>query len=224
MLIDKHWGELLKEIISSEEIIELKQELLKEKERGAIVFPKEEEIFKAFKKVDYENVKAVILGQDPYHGEGQAEGLAFSVKKGVKIPPSLQNIYKELNHDLKISIPNHGSLESWSKDVLLLNTSLTVLKDQAASHAKIGWQNFTSAVIRLLLKREKPLVFLLWGRHAQEAVLHLKEAKNTHHLILTAAHPSPFSANNGFFGCSHFSKTNQFLIKHGIEPIDWSIK
>ena len=186
------------------------------------VFPDVKDLFAAFELTDLKDVKVVILGQDPYHGEGQAQGLCFSVKPGVQIPPSLVNIYKELHDDLGLKIPNNGCLVPWAKQgVLLLNTVLTVRAHQAFSHRGIGWEQFTDAAIRALDQEDRPIVFMLWGRPAQAkaAMLH----KNPAHLILKAAHPSPLSANNGFFGCRHFSLCNEFLKMHGVAPIDWQI-
>lgn len=185
------------------------------------IFPESKDLFQAFELTPLSRVKAVILGQDPYHGEGQAHGLCFSVKPGVDIPPSLQNIYKELHADLGCYIPDNGCLIPWAKQgVLLLNTLLTVRAHQAFSHKGIGWEQFTDAAIRALDEEERPIVFMLWGRPAQEkaAMLH-----NPKHLILKAPHPSPLSASRGFFGCRHFSQCNAFLAAHGIEPIDWQI-
>lgn len=185
------------------------------------VFPKASDMFNAFELTPYGKVKAVILGQDPYHNDGQAHGLCFSVQPGTEIPPSLKNIYKELHDDLGCSIPNNGCLTSWAdQGVLLLNTVLTVRAHQAFSHRGIGWEQFTDAVIADLNKADRPIVFMLWGRPAQEKARMLD---NPRHLILTAAHPSPLSASRGFFGCRHFSKCNEFLAKNGVEPIDWQI-
>lgn len=185
------------------------------------IFPDAKDLFAAFELTDLKDVKVVILGQDPYHGEGQAQGLCFSVKPGVEIPPSLVNIYKELHSDLGLKIPNNGCLVPWAKQgVLLLNTVLTVRAHQAFSHRGIGWEQFTDAAIRALDQENRPIVFMLWGRPAQEkaAMLH-----NPEHLILKAPHPSPLSASRGFFGCRHFSLCNEFLKLHGVEPIDWQI-
>jgi uracil-DNA glycosylase len=186
------------------------------------IFPEADDIFNAFHMTPLKNVKVVILGQDPYHNIGQAHGLSFSVKPGIEAPPSLVNIYKELEDDLGCYIPNNGYLVKWAdQGVLLLNTVLTVRAHQANSHRGIGWEEFTDAVIRILDKEDRPIVFLLWGRPAQnkQSMLH-----NPNHLILTAPHPSPLSAYRGFFGCKHFSKTNQFLEQHGLTPIDWQIE
>lgn len=186
------------------------------------IFPPKARILSALDITDYNDVKVVILGQDPYHGIGEANGLAFSVNDGVKIPPSLKNIYKELHDDLGIEIPNTGNLESWAKEgVLLLNSVLTVEKDKPASHKNIGWETFTDSIIKKLNERDKPIVFILWGNFAKSK----KELiTNPKHLVLTSSHPSPFSVNYGFFGSKPFSKTNEFLRRNGIKEIDWTIK
>lgn len=187
-----------------------------------VVFPPKKEVFKAFRYTPYKNVKVVILGQDPYHGEGEAEGLSFSVKEGIKKPPSLNNIFKELHDDLGCSIPASGSLVPWAKQgVLLLNTVLTVIKDKAASHKGIGWETFTDEVIKKINEHETPVVFILWGSFARSK---RQLITNPKHLIIESAHPSPLSAYNGFFGSRPFSRTNEFLIKNNLKPIDWSIK
>ena len=197
----------------------LKEEYLRS---GVAIYPAMENIFNAFKYTDYDDVRAVIIGQDPYHGEGQAHGLCFSVKKGVAPPPSLINIFKELKDDLGIEPPKHGELTSWTKSgVMLLNSVLTVRAGMAGSHRGKGWEIFTDRAIELLNEREKPMVFILWGGYARSKKGLIDTKK---HLVLEAAHPSPLSAYNGFFGCRHFSKCNEFLVKNGIEPIDWEIK
>lgn len=186
------------------------------------VYPPADEIFNAFHLTPLEQVKAVILGQDPYHGEGQAQGLCFSVRPGVEIPPSLINIYKELEDDLGCYIPNNGCLEKWARQgVLLLNTVLTVRAHQANSHRDIGWEEFTDAAIRVLAEQDRPMVFILWGRPAQQkkAMIH-----NPAHLVLEAPHPSPLSAFRGFFGSRPFSQTNAYLTRNGLSPIDWQIE
>ncbi len=186
-----------------------------------VVYPPSGDIFNALHYTPLENVKAVILGQDPYHEPGQAHGLAFSVKPGVAIPPSLKNIYKELNAELGCNIPNNGYLKKWADEgVLLLNSVLTVRAGQAASHQKKGWETFTDAVIGAVNEKSSPVVFMLWGRYAKDKAAFLD---NKNHLVLTAAHPSPLSAHNGFFGCGHFKKCNEFLAKNGEKPIDWQI-
>lgn len=185
------------------------------------VFPASEDLFAAFELTDLPDVKVVILGQDPYHGEGQAQGLCFSVKPHVQIPPSLVNIYQELHDDLGCYIPDNGCLVPWAKQgVLLLNTVLTVRAHRAFSHRGIGWEQFTDAAIRALDRQDRPIVFMLWGRPAQEKAVMLH---NRNHLILRAAHPSPLSAQRGFMGCRHFSRCNEFLKAHGAAPIDWQI-
>lgn len=186
------------------------------------VFPPVNEVFKALDLVSYEDVKVVILGQDPYHGEGEAHGLAFSVKKGIKIPPSLRNIFKELKKEYPhFEIPKNGELYPWAKEgVLLLNTTLTVEKDKANSHNKIGWQFFTDEIIKKLNEREKPLVFILWGKFAISKKMLIT---NPIHLVLESPHPSPLSASRGFFGNNHFLKVNDFLKSKGIKEIDWTL-
>ena len=186
------------------------------------IFPPGNDIFNAFHLTPLSKVKVVILGQDPYHNDGQAHGLCFSVNKGVEIPPSLVNIYKELHDDIGFVIPNHGCLTKWAEQgVLLLNTVLTVRAHQANSHRNMGWEQFTDAAIMALNAQDRPIVFMLWGRPAREKK---KLLTNPKHLILEAAHPSPLSAYNGFFGCRHFSRCNQFLTAHGVEPVDWQIE
>lgn len=186
------------------------------------VYPAPDDIFNAFHLTPLANVKVVILGQDPYHNDGQAHGLCFSVKPDVDIPPSLQNIYQELHDELGCKIPNNGYLVKWAQQgVLLLNTVLTVRAHQAFSHQGIGWEQFTDAVIRIVNEQDRPIVFLLWGGPARKKKAMLNNPK---HLILEAPHPSPLSAYRGFFGCGHFKKTNEFLAAHGLEPIDWQIE
>lgn len=218
--IEEKWYEVLKNEFEQTYFIEIKNFLIEEKRRH-IVFPPSPLIFNAFNLTPFDNVKVVILGQDPYHNDGQAHGLAFSVPDGIQKPPSLQNIFKELNQDLNIPIPTKGNLEKWAKEgVLLLNASLTVRAHEAASHAKIGWQRFTDAAIKALSDKKQNLVFILWGNYAiakENLIDHNK------HLILKTVHPSPLSASRGFFGCHHFSKTNEYLINHNIKPIDWSL-
>ncbi len=195
--------------------------LKEEKAKHKIIYPKQEDVFNALRFTPFDTVKVVILGQDPYHGPNQAHGLAFSVQKGIQPPPSLQNIFKELQKDLGIHPAIHGCLESWAKQgVLLLNTVLTVEAGKAHSHANIGWETFTDKIIQTLNTHKENLVFLLWGAHAQKKG-EMIDAKKHH--ILKAPHPSPLSANRGFFGCGHFSKTNDFLKKAGKTPIDWAL-
>jgi len=194
---------------------------IKEEYSKVVVYPPSEDIFNAMHLTPLSKVKCVILGQDPYHEPGQAHGLCFSVKPDIKIPPSLENIYKELHDDIGFSIPNHGYLEEWAKQgVLLLNTVLTVRAHKAFSHRGKGWEQFTDAIIRTVNEVERPIVFLLWGKPAQEKKALLNNPK---HLILEAPHPSPLSAYRGFFGCKHFSKANDFLVQNGETPIDWTL-
>ena len=184
-------------------------------------YPPKSKILRALSLTDYDKVKVVILGQDPYHGVGEANGLAFAVSNGIKLPPSLQNIYKELYNDLKINPSNVGNLECWAKEgVLLLNAVLTVEKDKAASHKDIGWQEFTDAIIKKVNEKETPVVFILWGNFARSKKTLITNPK---HYIIESTHPSPFSANSGFFGSKPFSKTNEFLKKNGIKEIDWKV-
>lgn len=218
--ISNDWQEALKEEFRKPYYRKLYDTVRREYSTRRI-FPPSDDIFNAFHLTPLKDVKVVILGQDPYHGEGQAHGLCFSVKPDVEIPPSLVNIYKELHDDLGCEIPNHGYLTKWAKQgVLLLNTVLTVRAHQANSHRGIGWEEFTDAAIRILDVQERPIVFILWGRPAQmkKSMLH-----NPRHLVLEAPHPSPLSAYRGFFGSKPFSQTNRFLEEHGIEPIDWQI-
>ncbi len=219
--IGNDWDELLKEEFSKEYYIKLRQ-FLKQEYAHYKIHPDMYDIFNALKWTSYKDTKAVILGQDPYHEENQAHGLAFSVRKGVQIPPSLMNMYKELNSELGLYIPNNGYLEKWARQgVLLLNSSLTVRDGAANSHRSKGWEIFTSRVIELLNKRDTPIVFLLWGNNAKEK----KELiTNPIHYILTAPHPSPLSASRGFFGCGHFKKTNEILKSMDMEEIDWQIE
>lgn len=219
--IGNEWDELLADEFKKDYYLQLRQFLISEY-NSRTIFPPMNDIFNALRYTSYGDVKAVILGQDPYHGAGQAHGLCFSVKKGTPPPPSLQNIYKEINTELGLPIPDHGELTEWAKSgVLLMNTVLTVREGQANSHRGHGWEIFTDKVIELLNKREQPIVFLLWGGNARSKA---KLITNPKHLILQCAHPSPLSAYNGFFGCGHFIKANEFLKSQGIEPIDWRIK
>ena len=218
--IGNEWDDLLKDEFQKEYYLNLREFLKKEYFSGK-VYPDMYDIFNALKYTSYSDVKAVIIGQDPYHGRGQAHGLCFSVQKGVAVPPSLQNIYKEIQSDLGILPAPHGYLKKWADNgVLLMNTVLTVREGQANSHKGKGWEIFTDRVIELLNQREKPIVFLLWGGNAKQK---LRLITNPDHCILQAAHPSPLSASNGFFGCRHFSKANEFLTAHGIEPVDWHV-
>lgn len=212
------WDEILKDEFEKEYYQKIRQFLIYEYNHYRI-FPDMNNIFNALKMADYNDIKVVIIGQDPYHEEGQAHGLSFSVQKGIKTPPSLLNIYKELNSDLGCYIPNNGFLEKWARQgVLLLNNVLTVRKGQANSHKECGWETFTDRVIIELNKREKPVVFMFWGACAKKKEILIT---NKNHYILKAAHPSPLSAYNGFFGCKHFSKANEFLKS---EAIDWQIE
>lgn len=214
------WDQILKSEFNEEYYLKLRKFLKKEYSTQKI-FPNMYDIFNAFKYTAYKDVKVVILGQDPYHGAGQAHGLCFSVKKGVEPPPSLKNIYKEIDNELHIGIPAHGELSKWAKQgVLLLNTVLTVRESQANSHRGIGWELFTDHVIKKLNVRSTPIIFLLWGANARSKK---NLINNPIHKILECAHPSPLSAYNGFFGCGHFIKTNEFLKELGLTEIDWKI-
>ncbi len=192
-----------------------------EKSQGKNIYPPGPLIFNAFEKTPFDKVKVVILGQDPYHGYGQAMGLSFSVPKGVAPPPSLINIFKELNDDTGTPIPQHGDLTRWAEEgVLLLNASLTVRAGEAMAHSKIGWHLFTDAVIEKISNKKEKVVFLLWGKFAQQKIELINTKK---HLVLKAAHPSPLSAHTGFFGCKHFSQTNNWLMQQGLQPINWAV-
>ena len=217
--IGNDWDEKLAPLFESELYLKIR-EFLKKEYSTHVVYPSMYDIFNAFRYTPYSSVKAVILGQDPYHNEGQAHGLCFSVQKGVELPPSLVNIYKELKSDLGIEPSKSGCLTKWAENgVFLLNSTLTVRAGQANSHSGCGWQQFTDEVIKILAAREKPMVFLLWGGNARSKKPLIDGAK---HLILECAHPSPLSAYNGFFGCGHFIKANEYLTKHGKTPIEWS--
>jgi len=192
-----------------------------ESKHNKTIYPPKDQIFKAFDLSSFDNTKVVILGQDPYHNEGQAHGLSFSVPKGVSIPPSLRNIYQELKSDLDFEPSKNGDLTHWAiQGILLLNSVLTVEKNSPGSHAKSGWVDFTDTVIDILNERKQNLVFLLWGAYAQQKIELIDQSK---HLVLTASHPSPFSAHKGFFGCKHFSQTNDYLKMHNQQPIDWTL-
>ncbi|NGX45942.1 MAG: Uracil-DNA glycosylase [Chlamydiae bacterium] len=220
MRLHKEWHALLKEEIGSPHISELKTFLEKERMGPAPIYPMAPQVFQAFAHTPPEKVKVVIMGQDPYHGPGQAHGLSFSVPEGVPPPPSLKNIFKEIEADLGIPLGKTGCLIPWAKQgVLLLNATLTVREGQPKSHFGRGWESFTDSVVKKLAEREKPLIFLLWGRSAKDKCAHLLE--RSHHLVLTAAHPSPLSVHNGFFGCRHFSKVNETLKSWGETPVDW---
>lgn len=220
-ILKNDWNDLLKDEFSKDYYLKLRKFLINEY-RTRTIYPNMYDIFNALHYTEYKAVKVVILGQDPYHGPNQAHGLSFSVKPGVPIPPSLMNIYKELNSDLGCYIPNNGYLKKWTEQgVMLLNTVLTVRAGQANSHKNKGWEHFTDRVISLLNDREDPIVFILWGQNAQSK---LSIINNPKHYIIKSAHPSPFSADRGFFGSKPFSKTNKFLISIGKEPIDWQIE
>ncbi len=219
-MINNDWDEKLAIIWHSEGFKKF-YKIVEEEYKNKIIYPPKSNIFEALKLTPYSNVKVVIVGQDPYHGEGEAHGLSFSVQKGVKVPPSLQNIYKELYDDLGIPPKNDGDLTNWAKNgVLLLNAVLTVVKDTPASHRNLGWERLTDYIIKLLNEKEEPVVFILWGNFAKEKA---KLITNPKHLVLTSPHPSPFSARYGFFGSKPFSKTNEFLKRNGIKEIDWSL-
>ena len=219
--IGNDWDILLKDQWDKPYYQRLRKELIKEY-KNYTVYPDKYDIFNALKKVSYEDAKVIILGQDPYHGPNQAHGYAFSVKEGVRIPPSLLNIYKEMHDDIKTFIPNNGNLEKWAKQgVLLLNTSFTVRAGEANSHQNIGWEILTDRIIKILNDRQKPLVFILWGKNAQSKERFIT---NPNHLIIKSFHPSPLSARRGFFGSKPFSKTNNFLKENGMDPIDWQIE
>lgn len=219
-MIGNDWDQILSNIWSSEGYKKFFSIIEKEYSTKTI-FPPKDYIFNALKLTPYANTKVVIVGQDPYHGEGEAHGLSFSVQEGIKIPPSLQNIYKELYDDLKTPIAKTGDLTKWAKEgVLLLNAVLTVEKDKPASHRGKGWELLTDYIIKILNKKEEPVVFILWGNFAKEKAKYITNSK---HLVITSPHPSPFSARTGFFGSKPFSKTNKFLKEHGIKEIDWDI-
>ena len=221
--LEKSWHKVLKEEIEKPQIQKLKCFLEEEKRKGIKIYPSETLVFNAFRYTPFDEVKVVIVGQDPYHGSHQAHGLCFSVPRGVSVPPSLKNIYKELKDDLGIAPAQHGNLEKWAKQgVLLLNATLTVRKNQPKSHYGKGWEELTDSVIRSLSLRKSPLVFILWGASAKEKCDHILSQSSHPHAILKAAHPSPYSSG-GFFGCRHFSQANAFLEKWGKTPIDWSV-
>ena len=220
-MIGNNWDKLLEDEYKKEYFVNL-IDFLKKEYKEKTIYPKQNEIFNAFRYTSYDDVKVVIIGQDPYHGPKQAEGLSFSVSNDVLKPPSLQNIFKELQSDLGIPFPEHNSLIPWAREgVLLLNAVLTVEEHKPASHSKIGWEMFTDHVIEILNKREKPIVFILWGAFARSKKTLIT---NPNHYIIESAHPSPFSARNGFFGSKPFSKTNEFLKKNNIKEIDWKVE
>ena len=221
--MEKSWHEALKDEINQPYILELKNFLESEKKAGKLVFPPEEEVLNAFRQTPFDQVKVVLMGQDPYHGQNQAHGLCFSVGKKISLPPSLRNIYKEMEADLGIPPATHGCLINWAKQgVLMLNATLTVRKGEPKSHFGMGWERFTDSVIRKLCERDEPLVFILWGRSAKDKCENILNTMKHPHSILTAAHPSPYSATQ-FFGCRHFSKTNELLKSWGKSPVNWSV-
>lgn len=223
--LESSWHKVLQDELLQPYVIELATFIEKEYATSpSPIYPPKDLIFNALYQTPFDRVKVVIVGQDPYHGPGQAHGLSFSVPMGIKPPPSLQNIFKELKSDLNLFIPNNGCLIPWAQQgILLLNATLTVRKGDPLSHHGIGWERFTDAIIRKLQQKEDSLIFVLWGKSAQDKGRFLRESKNSRHFILTAAHPSPYSANNGFFGCRHFSKINELLIQQGKQPINWQI-
>lgn len=219
-MIGNDWDEKLSIIWESEGFKKF-YHIVEEEYKTKTIYPPKDHIFEALKLTSYKDTRVVIVGQDPYHGEGEAHGLSFSVQKGVKVPPSLQNIYKELYDDLGIPPKNDGDLTNWAKSgVLLLNAVLTVVKDTPASHRKLGWERLTDYIIKVLNEKEEPVVFILWGNFAKEKMSLITNSK---HLVLTSPHPSPFSARYGFFGSKPFSKTNAFLKQNGLKEIDWSL-
>lgn len=218
------WENILSSELSLPYLAALASFVSNEREGATPVYPPQHQVFNTFKHTPFDKVKVVIVGQDPYHGVGQAHGLSFSVPHGISTPPSLKNIFKELQADLGIHPPTHGCLTSWAdQGVLLLNSILTVRQGQPMSHQGQGWERFTDAVIRTLSHRPEPLVFVLWGKSAQEKCRHLALDAVSRHLTLTAPHPSPFSAHQGFLGCRHFSKINQFLVENHLSPVDWNL-
>lgn len=224
MKLEKSWYLQLENEMTQDYIKSLKEFIAQEKAQNKIVYPPEPLVFNAFLHTPFDKVKVVIIGQDPYHGPGQAHGLCFSVPCGIPLPPSLKNIFLEIEQDLKIPPAKEGCLSSWAKQgVLLLNSTLTVRSGEAKSHYGRGWERFTDAVVAQLIKREDPIVFVLWGKSAHEKLEHIMQNQKTPHAVLTAAHPSPLSAYNGFFGCRHFSKVNALLEKWGKTPIDWKV-
>lgn len=217
--INANWFSFFQEEMEKEYFIKL-MDFVGEERKNHLVFPPEDLMFNAFRLTSWDSIKVVILGQDPYHGEGQSHGLCFSVPMGIRKPPSLQNIFKELKEDTGMEIPSHGNLESWAKQgVLLLNSCLTVRKQLPTSHQNIGWEIFTDTIIRRISDEKKNVVFMLWGKFAQQKTSLINMDK---HLILNAVHPSPMSVYRGFFGCKHFSKANSYLSSHSVNPIDWN--
>ncbi|EQC48891.1 uracil-DNA glycosylase [Bacteriovorax sp. BSW11_IV] len=215
------WHQLLQDELNSDYFNQLTKFIDTEISSGQIIFPQSHDIFSALNLTPLEKVKVVILGQDPYHGDGQAHGLAFSVNRDIKIPPSLVNIYKELNSDLNLEIPRHGCLESWAKEgVLLLNNVLTVQKGMAGSHHKKGWEKFTDKIIEIINEKKENVVFILWGSPAQKKASKVNTEK---HFVITSVHPSPLSSYRGFFGSKPFSKANDFLVQKSLKPINWNV-
>ncbi len=220
--IEESWKQLLKEEFAKPYFKSIPLHIKTEKLQGKTIYPPGSLIFNAFNTTPFDNLKVVILGQDPYHGPGQAHGLSFSVPAGVPPPPSLVNIFKELRDDIGLDIPPHGNLTSWAmQGVFLLNASLTVRAGEPMSHAKIGWAEFTNAVIQMISRHKDHVVFMLWGKFAQEKRTLIDETK---HLILRSVHPPPLSAHAGFFGCGHFSKANAWFMENGTTPIDWKLR
>ncbi|MBO9658039.1 MAG: uracil-DNA glycosylase [Chitinophagaceae bacterium] len=220
--IEESWKQVLKEEFDKPYFQNITKHLKTEMQQGKTIYPPGGYIFNAFNTTPFDQVKVVILGQDPYHGPKQAHGLCFSVQKGVPPPPSLMNIFKELHKDTGVRIPHHGDLTQWAKNgVFLLNASLTVRAAEPMSHAKIGWATFTDTVIKKISERKSNVVFLLWGKFAQEKRVLIDESK---HCILRSVHPSPLSAYGGFFGCKHFSKANEYLMSKGIDPVNWQLE
>lgn len=219
--MEASWKEVLEDELKKPYFKNITEHLKTEKEQGKTIYPPGSLIFNAFEQTPFSNVKAVLLGQDPYHGPKQAMGLSFSVPDGVTKPPSLINIFKEVHDDVGVPMPKTGNLTPWAKQgLLLLNAALTVRAGEPNSHAKIGWHEFTARVIQKVSEQKEAVVFLLWGKFAQEKTELIDTKK---HLVLTAAHPSPYAADKGFFGCRHFSKTNEWLMKKGIDPINWAL-
>jgi len=219
--IEASWKQVLKDEFAKPYFQQITLHIKTEKSQGKTIYPPGSAIFNAFNTTPFDKVKVVILGQDPYHGPGQAHGLCFSVQNGIPPPPSLINIFKELHADIGVPIPDHGNLTHWAEQgVFLLNASLTVRAAEPMSHSKIGWAEFTDAVIKKISAEKKYVVFILWGKFAQEKRVLIDESK---HCILRSVHPSPLSASAGFFGCRHFSKTNEYLTTKGIDPIDWRL-
>ncbi|MCQ2978283.1 MAG: uracil-DNA glycosylase [Clostridia bacterium] len=219
--LNNDWNEILKEEFNKDYFKNI-EKFLDEERKHYNVYPKECDMFNALKYTSYKDTKVVIIGQDPYHEEGEAHGLCFSVNKDIKIPPSLKNIYKELNDDLNLYIPNNGYLKKWAdQGVLLINAVLSVREGNPASHSKIGWQNYTDEIIRKLNEKDESIVFILWGNYARSKKDLITNKK---HLVLEGVHPSPLSASRGFFGCKHFSMTNNYLKKNNQKEIDWQIE